>query len=390
MQSRKIALKVFASIFLVLFCMNALVLDMPISIFSETTQHTQLRATPCPASSLLEDILVVISYHWNVGKLVYLTSMLDLIQTYETKVDVLIVTNNDKALHKFLAARGYIEKSNPTIQLWQAPTSNDSNKYSLLWVHRQAIEKAVERHPNYTSIFYMEDDTHLSWPTVVSWALDTEVLEPLNFTRCNYRTEVDAETGDFNVLDYPYFLSITSESVLDATRNTDFLRLQERLRKQPALDCGKHHDKTRWSVGVHDRFISPTYPYQGMWMATRAQLARFMAHPYWKKKIASTATLPAGMGMGYPERTTVMNLLINVPEGFRSNCMVPFILSDQGDGILKPTLPSVARVEHMRNGYSSEPGPLGKIHVHLAITGDVLLPRESEEMKAQEAGGNVS
>jgi hypothetical protein len=64
----------------------------------------------------------------------------------------------------------------------------------------------VERHPNYTSIFYMEDDTHLSWPTVISWALDTEVLEPLNFTRCIYRTEVDAETGDFYVLDYQYFL----------------------------------------------------------------------------------------------------------------------------------------------------------------------------------------
>jgi hypothetical protein len=53
MQSRNIALKVFASIFLVLFCMNALVQDMPISILSETTQHSQLRATPCPPSSLL-------------------------------------------------------------------------------------------------------------------------------------------------------------------------------------------------------------------------------------------------------------------------------------------------------------------------------------------------
>ncbi|TFJ88088.1 hypothetical protein NSK_000442 [Nannochloropsis salina CCMP1776] len=127
-----------------------------------------------------------------------------------------------------------------------------------------------------------------------------------------------------------------------------------------------------------------------MWMATRAQLARFMAHPYWKKEITSTTTLAADMGMGYPERTAVMNLLINVPEGFRSICMVPFILSDQGDGILKPTLPSVARVEHMRNGYSSEPGPLRKIHVHLAITGDVLLPRESEMKAKEEAGGNVS
>jgi hypothetical protein len=182
--------------------MYALVLDGPISTWGETIQHTQLPATPCLAPHLLEDILVVIPYHWNVSKLVYLTSMLDLSQTYETKVDVLIVTNNEKALYEFLAAKGYIGGNHPTIQVWQAPRSNDENNHSSLWVHRQAIEKAVERHPNYTSIFYMEDDTRLSWPTVVSWALDTEILEPLNFTRCNYRTEVDVETGDFNILDY--------------------------------------------------------------------------------------------------------------------------------------------------------------------------------------------
>ncbi|EWM22808.1 hypothetical protein Naga_100178g6 [Nannochloropsis gaditana] len=386
MRIRIRTLQAAAFAFSVLFCIHVFLLNMSISNWGKTRQHMQLAAKPSLASSLLEDILVVISYHWNVGKLVYLTAMLDLIQTYETRVDVLIVTDNDEALHKILAAWGYMGNSNPTLQLWQAPTTDDKHKYSLLWAHRQAIEDAVERHPGYTSIFYMEDDTHLTWPTVVSWALDTEILEPLNFTRCIYRTEVDVKTGDFNMMDYTNTpLCITRKNVLDATRNDDFVRIQERLKKQPALRCGRHRDKTQWTCGVHDRFVSPTEPYQGMWMATRAQLARFMAHSFWIKEMALNATLAADMIMGYPERSTVMNLLINVPEGFRSNCMVPFVLSDQYDGVLKPILPLVARVEHMRNGYSPDTTtPLGKTHLQVAIKGKILLPREREEMKARE------
>jgi hypothetical protein len=98
-----------------------------------------------------------------------------------------------------------------------------------------------------------------------------------------------------------------------------------------------------------------------------------MAHPYWIQEMALKAILADDMYMGNPERTTVMNLMVNVPEGFRSNCMVPLVLSDQGDGVMKPTLPSVARVEHMRNGNSPDPNSRhGKINVQLAVTGGVL------------------
>jgi hypothetical protein len=63
--------------------------------------------------------------------------------------------------------------------------------YSLLLKITDCIGKLKQ----YTSIIYMEDDTRLSWPALISWALDTEVLEPLNFTRCILRTEVDQPTG---------------------------------------------------------------------------------------------------------------------------------------------------------------------------------------------------
>ena len=42
----------------------------------------------------------------------------------------------------------------------------------------------------YNTYIYVEDDTGLHWSTLVSWALDQQVLEPLGFSRGFYRTEV--------------------------------------------------------------------------------------------------------------------------------------------------------------------------------------------------------
>jgi hypothetical protein len=53
-----------------------------------------------------------------------------------------------------------------------------------------------------TSIVYMEDDTRLSWASLASRALDTEVLEQLNFTRCIYRTELSPDTGEVVMFDW--------------------------------------------------------------------------------------------------------------------------------------------------------------------------------------------
>jgi hypothetical protein len=107
-----------------------------------------------------------------------------------------------------------------------------------------------------------------------------------------------------------------------------------------------------------------------MWIATREQLALFMAHPYWGKENALNAIISPQMVLGYPERSTAMNLLINVPDGYLSNCMVPFVISDKEGGESNPRLPLVAGVEHMRNGYSIiAHSPLAKTHVEAAITG---------------------
>lgn len=48
---------------------------------------------------------------------------------------------------------------------------------------------------------YVEDDTRVTWPALVSWAHDTVLLEPLGYLRNFYRTEFDAASGALNLLD---------------------------------------------------------------------------------------------------------------------------------------------------------------------------------------------
>lgn len=47
--------------------------------------HVRATERKCDISPLLERILVVVSYHWNVTKLIYLAAVLDKIRTYDTK-----------------------------------------------------------------------------------------------------------------------------------------------------------------------------------------------------------------------------------------------------------------------------------------------------------------
>ena len=53
---------------------------------------------------------------------------------------------------------------------------------------------------NHTAYVYIEDDTEVLWPALLSWAIDTEALEPLNFQRGFYRTEV-GDDGESKMLD---------------------------------------------------------------------------------------------------------------------------------------------------------------------------------------------
>ena len=243
----------------------------------------------------------------------------------------------------------------------------DENTYSILWSHRKVIEEQLP-HADYTSIIYIEDDTRLSWPALISWALDMEVLEPLNFTRCIFRTEVDHKIGRTNIVDWMVLVQLRDENTLRVVDTPAYKQVSERIIKSPRALCGHLRNGSSWPCQVHQQYVSPREPFQGMWMASRRQLASFMAHSYWNKEAALNATIP--VPFGYPERSNGMNILVNVPYCYLSNCMVPLIYLEGKveEGKSRARLAPIAEVEHMPNGYSKVAGSwLAQMDVQAAL-----------------------
>ena len=205
--------------------------------------------------------------------MVYVEYMLMLLSTYKTNVTTLIVTDEAVKLDRVLRDRGYTNG----VRAWQAPKDNDTHPYSLVWAHKLAIEEEIAQ-GNYTAYVYMEDDTHLSWTALTTWALDTEVLEPLNFTRCIYRTEVSPETGEAVMLDWKEPVSLSAHN-----RQLD-VKMANSIKFHEVQSRSKKHSGTSvdgWGLAVvHRYFLGPVEPFQGMWIATRKQLVAYMASPY--------------------------------------------------------------------------------------------------------------
>ena len=350
-------------------------------------------------SSLLMHLLVMITFHWDVTKLVYLERMLDIVSSYRTRVDILVVTDRSSAVRSVLASWGREKDVLHSIKVWQASARATAPevgktgsqveyaaKYTLLWAHRNAIKTQIHTlGHSYSAVFYMEDDTRLDWPAVVSWALDTEVLEPINLTRCFYRTEVDASKGTPNMLDWQFPMKVTDENILDmapaqtpvnkAGKEWSTGNSSSQERRWPLKDCHelKLRDGSSWACAPHRRYIRPAFPFQGLWAASRKQLAAFMAHPYWNERDAVLADIP--YPLGYPERSNGMDLFLNTPDGQVSNCAVPILVIEKTfsaqvrgqEAALVASLPVVAAVEHMRKGYSGGPLHHGKLPVQQAL-----------------------
>ncbi len=52
--------------------------------------------------------------------------------------------------------------------VWQyEKVDDDENQYALLWEHHVVVEKLTAKN-NYSSIIYLEDDTHLPWSHIES------------------------------------------------------------------------------------------------------------------------------------------------------------------------------------------------------------------------------
>lgn len=293
--------------------------------------------------SLLSSILVVIPYHWDLGKLNLLRLAVTEVATYEafTEVETVIVTDN------VASTSTAIETFNidHPIRFWEYNSSSPNygrGSHDMLYEHRTVIDTLFDE-KNYTTFLYMEDDTHFPWPQLVSWAIDTEVLEPLGFTRGIYRTEIN-EKGAPSMCDMVVNLvnnlgctmNLTADAAnpnyvrtLDVSTMSDgYARSKKTLSRelcfpgsnafnwfaqhlrsaehQPELPQSKstqrHLKSTKRETqkpiacAPHDKYVQLYSPFHGLTVLSRSQQKKFMQHPYWRKAAGSQhRTLRPGM-----------------------------------------------------------------------------------------------
>jgi hypothetical protein len=195
----------------------------------------------------------------------------------------------------------------------------------------------------YSTYIYIEDDTFISWPSLVSWALDSEVLQPLGFMRGFYRTEVNADTGELVMLDH------IGLPPVDLTRYRRVVHLEASPMVCNSTDGTWRHSRHR-VTGNHTCFVHASYielpmPFMGMWISTHQQLQQFMKSVYWDKDAALAVKVPHPVPLGYPERSTFFNQIVSVPAGHLSASVVPYDPSAK-------QLSNVAAISHLRNAYS--------------------------------------
>lgn len=338
-----------------------LVMDFRLS----NPRETEFKSTPPGTGFLpaaLTRILIVISFHWSLSKLTFLNVVLNELASFTkyTAVDILVITNKRESLQNALSQYDFPYRA---IQFNASVDARKSNKYDLLWEHRRVVAEEYSK-GNHTTFVYIEDDTFIPWPTLVSWALDTEVLEPLNLTRSVYRTEID-EDGSLTLMDmmvnHANLLSCKINVTTDP-RNPETVTTLN-VSSNPLFQIAKQkHQKEKcfsseFSLSpcvVHESFLQMYNPYQGMWILTRRQLETFMHHDLWEKNNALRKSNTRRPGQknwewGFPERSAGINLFVNVPPGFHTNNVVPY--ERRGDG--KYYLSKLGRVHHIRNGYQT-------------------------------------
>lgn len=118
----------------------------------------------------------------------------------------------------------------------------------------------------------LQDDCRVSWPALVSWAVDTRLLEPQNFTRCFFRTEVRPSDGGVFVTDWFPQNTKGAPFAMDVRPDVDRIRL-DMAQKDAALfnktrrevdgtNCGAGPNGTVVRCVVHQHFAALFYPYQ--------------------------------------------------------------------------------------------------------------------------------
>jgi hypothetical protein len=199
---------------------------------------------------------------------------------------VMIVTDNAVALRNVLSVCQF------PLNIVCREVKNDdgdANTYWLAWGHRKEIAKEVTR-KLYSTVIYMEvsyaenydrlqgptithsfrralaaqDDTRVTWPTLVSWAIDTKFVSRYNYSRCFYRTEIDPTRGTMRLMDYKHGIDVRPAGLdvkLDF-QNLDATLYSRTVEMLHGKACGVFPNGTRTPCHVHRYFVSTQFPFQ--------------------------------------------------------------------------------------------------------------------------------
>lgn len=354
---------------------------------------------------LLSSILVVISFHWDRFKFTLLRlTLLELVEyrLHSPIVDIVVVTDKPEALERLLYEMRLddiiIHPFNSS-----SPQFSGKDKFDLLWEHRIVMKERFDSPRNYSTFMYLEDDTLVPWPTLVSWAIDTEVLEPLGFTRGIFRTEFN-NNGNLSLNDLvtdlanflgcsmnitkddsnpsPHFVntlhltdhSETSKSLLlSSQKKHEYARCLPPAHSVTFRNQKRHHQRNTahnraynhshvgdhngvqvFPCPVHSHFVNFYSPFQGMWVFSRTQLENIMKDSLWDRgssfRIDTRRNGQRNWNWGSPERSNSILYFANRPQGFHTSNVVPFNFHDEVSR-KGPKLSLYAQVEHTRHAY---------------------------------------
>ena len=311
---------------------------------------------------LLQDILIVIAFFWKPMRLPQLKWQIDGFMKFTSFSNITIVIMTNEAANLKAACDHYYSLDCSKVEIWDSVLVKE-NPFDLTYEHRLVFEEKIKT-KNYTSYMYNEDDHLITPQGLVSWAIDTELLEPLGFTRGFLRSEFCGE-GTKHLMDYfeaPADISLTrgrrklNRSYKTKSNITFESKLQLVTTKYSTELCpstDKNGSDVYTPCPIHTHFFSPEWPYQGMWLLSHTQLQSFMNHKLWNITYTKTyKNRKHGRHLNswkLRERAASYNILINTPPSFQHNKVVPFYHIHD-----KNVLSGLATIHHLSNNYCTK------------------------------------
>lgn len=265
---------------------------------------------------LIENLLVAITFHFDVNRLNYLEKVCKQIPLLAFEYKIIVITNTEDENSLSIMKRQL--KDLPDLELAVRPQM--SHPYFLTWAHHPIFKEYLKLDSSFSHFMYLEDDIFITPRNINYWLRGRHELQDSSF----YPSFVRYETNQKNCLNY----------ATDITKSF-------RIKKLPHVMISNDY--------VY--FNSPQ-PYQGMYLMDQKML-----YEYYK----SQAYSPDFGYWNIREKATQGLTFLNVPDRFFSRNLIGYNLS-------KKTVDPDAFIEHLPANYANdENSPFGKILIDQII-----------------------